>query len=77
MEMRIELKSWKCVEKDKGEGKTVAGAFSVKCGDETVATRDFNQGYGNMTIAIPAAVMVKVEEIDKEIKQIVINNFRK
>jgi len=75
MELRIETKSWKLTTKDKQ--KIIAGTFTVNCGNQVVAEKDFNEGYGNTDITIPASIIAKAEEIDKEIRQAIIESFEK
>lgn len=75
MELRIETKSWKLTTKDKQ--KNIAGTYQVKCGKETIAEKSFNDGYNAINITIPASIIAKAEEIDKEIRQAIIESFEK
>ena len=74
MEMQIETKQWKVVTSEKGQ-KNIGGDFVVKCGKNTVATKGFNDGYGDLKISFPAIILAKIEEIDEEIRQVIIKNF--
>lgn len=76
MELRIETKSWKLTTAEKGSQKIIAGTYAVKCGKETVAEKSFNDGYGALDITIPAAIIAKAEEIDKEIRQCIVDSFK-
>ena len=75
-EMRIEAKEWKMTTDDKGV-KKIAGEYTVKCGATEVAKEDFNQGYSGTTINFPTALLAKIEAIDAEVRQAVVDNFTK
>lgn len=77
MELRIELKSWKMIENEDTKTKVIAGTYVVKCGKEDVASKEFNDGYGCTQVPLPAKIMAKAEELDKEIKQAIENFFEK
>lgn len=77
MELRIETKSWKLTTSEEGGQKIIAGTYAVKCGKETVAEKGFNDGYGAISITIPASIVAKVEEIDDEIRQTIVESFEK
>jgi len=80
VELRIETKTWSLITKDKnkGGGKTIGGTFAVKCGPAEVATKAFNdESYGAVEIAIPPELLVKVNEIDAEVRRIIEDNFTK
>lgn len=77
MDLRIELKSWKIGWKkddDKKSPKVIGGEYVVMCGSKVIASKDFNLGYGAVMIQFPASMMVRAEELDKEIKT-AIENF--
>lgn len=71
--MKIEMKAWKIIDKE-GQ-KVVAGSFCVKQGDKEIASKEFNDGYGTIDINFPPSLLVKAEEIDKEVREAVIANF--
>ena len=75
MELRIETESWGLCTKDDKQ-KTISGKYVIKCGKEVVASKCFNDGYGAANITIPASILVKAEEIDSEIRQAIVDNFR-
>jgi len=76
MQLKIETKSWKLTTNDDGQ-KIIAGEYEVKCGKEVVASKSFNDGYGCIKIVIPATIVAKVEALDVEIRQTIIDSFEK
>lgn len=72
--MEIKVKSWKVIEDEK-KNKTVAGVYAVMNGPVEVAKQDFNEGYSNTPIAIPAELLVKIQKIDAEVCKAVEDNF--
>lgn len=71
--LKIETKSWKLMEKE-GQ-KIIAGSYVIKSANVEVASKDFNDGYGSINIPIPASVVAKAEELDKEVKKAIEDNF--
>jgi hypothetical protein len=77
MKLEIQTKSWKLILPDNAKQKVIAGTYVVKCGKEIVAKESFNDGYGALDIAIPASIVAKAEELDKEICKTIVDYFEK
>ena len=76
MKLQIETKSWSSEQNgDDSNEKTISGKFVVKCGAKDVAIQSFNSSFGNIKIPIPPALLAKVDEIDKEIRKAIVENF--
>ena len=76
MDVEIVVKDWGVKEKE-DKSKTIAGSYAVRMLGKDVATQAFNSGYGSTDIPIPAKLMAKLEDIDAEIKQVIIENYTK
>jgi len=74
MELKIEIKEWKVGKTDNNQ-KIIGGEYEIKCGNSVVATADFNLGYNATKIPIPAKLMAKIEAIDDEVRQAIVDNF--
>ena len=78
MELKITAKSWRYAFKDEDKteiGRTICGTYAVMMGDKIIAEKTFNSGYGSVDMALPAELMVKVEALDAEIKQAIVESF--
>jgi hypothetical protein len=76
MELQMVAKSWKYITDDKGRRK-IAGTYAVKCGSKEIATKEFNDGYSSVEINFPATLEAKIEAIDAEVRQAIIDSFTK
>lgn len=73
-DFKLKVSSWEVREKD-GE-KTVAGVYVVTLGGKEIAKQAFNGDYGSCKIVIPPEILVKINAMDAEIKQAIINNYQ-
>jgi len=74
--MEIVVKKWYVEEDEKTKVKTVAGVYEVRSGKEVIASQTFNgSSYGSADIPLPPEIMVKVNAIDEEIRQAIVDNF--
>ena len=76
METELVIKDWRIREKD-DKTRTITGTYDVRLGGKKIASQEFNAQYGGVDIAIPAAIMAKVEEIDAEVKAAILDSYTK
>ncbi|MDD5458367.1 MAG: hypothetical protein PHF37_03135 [Phycisphaerae bacterium] len=75
MEADIHVVSWQVAERSRQ--KIIIGNYEVRVGGVVAAKTSFNDGYDSIEVQIPNALMAKIEAIDAEVRQAVIDNFAK
>ena len=75
MEITLQLKDWH-MSREEGKQATIAGTYAVMMAGKEISTSIFNGAYGTQ-IDIPPEILVKINEIDAEIHQAIIDNFTK
>ena len=66
MKVDIVVTSWKMIENE-DKSKTIGGSYEVRCGGKKIAGQTFNNGYGSEALNIPSKLMVRAEEIEKDV----------
>jgi hypothetical protein len=75
MEVTVILSDWRVVETD-SKTKTIAGSFTVKCGNMQIAKESFNDQYSSQKIPFSAKLLAEIEEFDDKIKAELTNHFK-
>ena len=74
MELEIKTKSWQLV-REEGKPATIGGEYVVEMAGKIVSTTSFNTQYDSTVIKIPPELLSKINDIDVEVKQAIIDNF--